>query len=340
MQERAHTIDLMKGMAALLMIQVHIIELFANEAVSNSTIGKILLFLGGPPVAPLFLFFMGYFIANSQKSTLVMVLRGVKTFVLGLALNIALNLNLFLSVYKGTYSVNIWQYIFGVDVLPHAGLAIIIIALLRKMLDKTFLIPIILAISIAALAEGIKGSPQSSFELYSLAFVYGNGSWSYFPLFPWLAYSFAGYAFYKIKQHYDFSILNSNVSKVIVLLMFTLFLLFTGQYAVLIASNLQAYYHHGLKYCIWILFFLMLYGVSTNGLLQLTGTNKLFRYLEWLGRNITVIYVIQWIVIGNAATEVFKTMMSPIALVISFVIVLAVSSLVCYLWENAKKSRV
>ena len=62
MQARTQTADVLKGIAVLLMIQVHIIELFATDEIYNSNIGKILLFFGGPPVAPIFMILFGYFI--------------------------------------------------------------------------------------------------------------------------------------------------------------------------------------------------------------------------------------------------------------------------------------
>ena len=63
---RIKTADLLKGIAAILMIQVHIIELFATNDISESTAGKFLLFLGGPAVAPVFIILLGYFIVESK----------------------------------------------------------------------------------------------------------------------------------------------------------------------------------------------------------------------------------------------------------------------------------
>ena len=67
MANRTQTADLLKGIAVILMIQVHIIELFANHTIFNSDYGKLLLFLGGPLVAPIFSILFGYFIASSKK---------------------------------------------------------------------------------------------------------------------------------------------------------------------------------------------------------------------------------------------------------------------------------
>jgi uncharacterized membrane protein len=77
---RTQTPDLLKGIAVLLMMQVHIIELFATNQISDSIIGKFLLFLGGPLVAPIFAFFLGYFLIDSKKSTRQLFVRGLQLF--------------------------------------------------------------------------------------------------------------------------------------------------------------------------------------------------------------------------------------------------------------------
>jgi uncharacterized membrane protein len=52
--------DLLKGLAIILMIQVHITELFLDHAGRESIVGKISLFLGGPFTAMVFMIVMGY----------------------------------------------------------------------------------------------------------------------------------------------------------------------------------------------------------------------------------------------------------------------------------------
>ncbi|PJB59375.1 MAG: hypothetical protein CO098_03725, partial [Bacteroidetes bacterium CG_4_9_14_3_um_filter_41_19] len=96
---RVRTPDLLKGMAVILMIQVHLIELFATQEIYDSFFGQLLLFLGGPPAAPVFMAVMGYFLAFSKRGLLFDVKRGFKLIIWGFALNIGLNLNLFFHIY-------------------------------------------------------------------------------------------------------------------------------------------------------------------------------------------------------------------------------------------------
>jgi hypothetical protein len=74
---RMETAHLMKGCACLLMIQVHVLELFIQPApFRGSLMGTMGMFLGGPPVAPVFLAVMGWFLGKSKKSALQLCLRG------------------------------------------------------------------------------------------------------------------------------------------------------------------------------------------------------------------------------------------------------------------------
>lgn len=329
MNNRIQTADLLKGIAVLLMVQVHILELFATPQISTGYIGKFLLFLGGPFVAPVFAFFLGYFIANSQKTKQQLIKRGVGVFFLGIGLNLTLNLNLILSVKAGKFTIDLLPYIFGADILPFAGLAIIILAGFK---NRNVYLIITLAVVSALLGHFCLRFVTENISLkYISSFVYGSNWWSYFPLFPWLAYPLMGLAFYKLKQQFNIGKLYSSLPQIMVMLSFFLFMAFTIFYAVSISSNLQAYYHHGLLFFLWTVIFLMFYSFFVNQLNILLGNFIGIKYIEWLGKNVTLIYVIQWIMIGNYATEVYKTITSPAYLISSFIIVLLVASLLAYL---------
>ena len=134
--ERDITADLLKGWAVVFMIQVHIVELFALQEIYESTLGSLLLFIGGPPAAPVFMAVMGYYIAKGNKSTLANIVRGAKLIGLGFILNVALNAHLLIKIYSGTIVINPGPYLFGADILILAGLSIIILTLLIKVFPK------------------------------------------------------------------------------------------------------------------------------------------------------------------------------------------------------------
>ncbi len=332
MINRLQFIDVLKGIAVLLMIQVHIIELFATDTIFNSYLGKILLFAGGPPVAPLFVMLMGYFLAATNKTTTELIKRGLSIFCLGMVLNIALNFNLIVKVYKGLLHINLLPYIFGIDILQFAGMAIIIIAVFKHILQKNVLLTLISSVILTALGNLFLNTiPTNSILKYSSALLYGSTSWSYFPLLPWLAYPLVGFAFYQLQQKYTVTALMRTKTTLLFAGLFVCLLLFTGKYAVAISSNLQAYYHHGILFFLWVIVFLAFYVYFLNLTINLiTNNNSIINYLKWLGKNVTLIYVIQWLIIGNMATQIYKTILLPMHLLKYILAIVLISSGLAY----------
>jgi hypothetical protein len=68
---------------------------------------------------------------------------------------------------------------------------------------------------------------------------------------------------------------------------------------------------------------------------QLDGT-WLSRWIEWLGIHVTAAYVIQWLLIGNIATAIYKTQGYG-QLSLWFIIILLFTSLGIMLWLKIKK---
>ena len=300
MHQRSQQADLLKGIAILLMIQVHILELFASDSVSKSSIGNILMFLGGPPVAPIFALFLGYYMAASSKTLTQHLIRGFKIIGLGMLLNLALNFNLIISVINGLFQIDLLPYIFGIDILQFAGLSIIIIAILKKTLEKNRIIAMMLIAVPAFLSYFLMNdNPESVMLKYLTSPFFGSCSWSYFPLFPWLSYPLIGFSFFHFKKNINPKIFSSGRCKIIVGFLFILFLIFTIQKAVFISSHLHLYYHHGPFFMIWTICFLAFYSYFIFQADDIFGENKFFKYLKWLGKNVTMIYVIQWIITGN-----------------------------------------
>lgn len=334
---REQSIDLLKGIAVVLMIQVHIIELFATNEIFIGKLGKLFLFLGGAPVAPLFMIILGYFLTASKKTTKQLLLRGLVLFCLGLILNVLLNLNLIYSVINGLYVVDLLPYIFGVDILLFAGLSTLLIVVLRKLLTSSLLLVLILIIVSAFLGHFLADyAPETSGLKYLSAFFFGSAKWSYFPLFPWLTYPLVGLMFYQLQITYHWNKSITKKNKLIIAAVFLLFLLLTFQYAVSISSNLILYYHHGLLFCIWVILFLTFYSFFIHEMNKAIGNSLVLNYLKWLGKNVTAIYIIQWLIIGNIATELYKTVSSPWHLTGYFFSVLLVSSITIYFWNKLK----
>lgn len=337
MQTRTQTADLLKGIAVVFMIQVHLVELFATVETETSSIGRFLMFLGGPFVAPVFMCLFGYFIAQSKRDNASMFFRGVKVFLLGILLNLLLNFNLFVKISLGQLNLNITPYLFGVDILLFAGLTLITISFMRSVLKKNYLIPLVLSCVVAFL-----GTFLLRFKVYDealnliISFVYGSSKWSYFPLLPWLAYPLLGFSFYQVTQQFEFK---STVSSILLVLVSIMFLVLTISYAIDVSANLQQYYHHGLLFCSWTIIFMLLYSFWIHKLETTLGNYSILKYLKWLGKNVTLVYVIQWVLIGNIATEIYKTVNCYLVLFVCFIGVLILSSFLTYMYLKFKKNK-
>jgi len=324
---RVRTPDLLKGMAVILMIQVHLIELFATQEIYDSFFGQLLLFLGGPPAAPVFMAVMGYFLAFSKRGLLFDVKRGFKLIIWGFALNIGLNLNLFFHIYTGVFQLSPWEYLFGVDILFLAGLSVIIIGLIKHFFQNKIWPWLVLLFIVIVIPEVINPSSTDGISAYLWAYVYSENWWSYFPVVPWLAYVLAGILFNLLEEnlktiYYQFKWPIFAVTAIV--------LVFTLRYGIHISSHLEQYYHHGMLFFGFTTIFMLFWLISFHQI-TLHVNNVATNFIEWLGRRVTSVYIFQWLIIGNISTILYKTQ-HLMQLVGWFLMVLILSSLATFTW--------
>ena len=328
---RNRTADLLKGVAVILMVQVHIIELFAQQHIFDSFTGSVLLFLGGPPAAPVFMTVMGYFIAKGKGNISKSIIRGLKLIVLGLLLNFGLNFHLFVKIYNQTIVTSPWPYLFGVDILFLAGLSIIVLSVFQKTFKKK-LLPYVLIIVFVFLISQLLPYPESSGAMsYFTAIFYSDSWWSYFPVIPWLVYPVTGYIYYLIEPSV-INFLKKRTYKMLIFAISGIILVITISYGVKIASNLHAYYHHNFIYYLFTLNFMVFWTILFQAITSFSK-NHFSNYIEWMGKNVTAYYVIQWLIIGNIATGLYKTQNS-IQIIIWFLAIVIATSLLTFLWNR------
>jgi uncharacterized membrane protein len=198
--------DILKGIAVIRMILVHLFEVFATPEIYQDNTWHLLVFLAGPPGAALFMVIMGYFIARSSADLKSSINRGFKLLLWGLLLNIGMNFHLLLKILSGAVSLNPWPYVFGVDILFLAGFSMILIGVL-KYLFRNHVVPFVaFALLIAAIGSYLPSyNGNLIFFKYVLSFFVGGQSWSYFPVLPWAAYPLAGYVFFQMNEKIQFS---------------------------------------------------------------------------------------------------------------------------------------
>lgn len=333
-KDRNQTADLLKGFAVLMMIQVHLMELFAKQEIFDGLIGKISLFLGGPPAAPLFMAVMGYFLARSRKSFLQNIKRGVILILGGILLNIGLNFHLLILIFSDKLQLNPLNYIFGADILSLAGLSVILIAAIKKITRDNFYPSIILSFIILIFilishAATVDHRASDRTLLYVQAFLWGKLEWSYFPFLPWAVYPLVGFLYQKTKEQIKIE----QSTKDFFALISAVVTFVSIKYGVNTASNLNEYYHHNWLYTLWIFQFLILMVYGFEKIEIQWGKKNIMLYVKWLGKNVTTAYVIQWLIIGNIATAVYKTQ-NEIELLIWFFLATAAASILIVMYEK------
>lgn len=324
--------DSIKGLAVLLMIQVHLMELFAKQEVYDSFGGSISLFLGGIPAAPIFMVMMGYFLAFSKKNATEMALRGVKLFVGGIILNIGLNLHLLYNIFYENWELNPLQYIFGADILPLAGLSLLSFAVIQKISTTSYLKYFVLALVIALGSQFLYPDHFENHPLrYVFSFFVGGTSWSFFPLIPWLSFPLVGFGFKLLSDKFDFSsIVNNTWSKYIIGILIPILAL-SVKFAFDTAINLPEYYHFDFIFFLWSLAFIIVWTYGLYYIEKWFRNTRFIHYLQFLGKNVTMIYVIQWLIIGNIATTIYKSK-DAYEWALWVIIVTISASTLTYLW--------
>ncbi|MFY9150434.1 MAG: acyltransferase [Prolixibacteraceae bacterium] len=305
--KRAPLPDLLKGFAVFLIVPVHILETFIDYPGRESVFGKTLLLLGGPVAVPVFMMVMGYFVAQSKKSNLRNLLRGVLIFILGIFLNIGLNMNLLLKIRYQNWQFDPLQYIFGVDIFYLAGLSILVLVGLKSIKKGQTWIAFALILFVSASTSYFNEILMVTDRNYILPFIAGNYSWSYFPLFPWLSYPLIGFLFQKAEPRITGFFLKRKTVSGIVLFTILIPVLIFSESGIETTINLSEYYHHTFPFFLWALGVDILWIALLWFIVQKFAEFPVVVFLRWLGKNITVFYVIQWLIIGNIATEIYQT---------------------------------
>ncbi len=331
MENKRHPLpDILKGVAVVLMIQVHLTELFAVETWFRGLGGSISLFLGGPPAAPVFMALMGFYAGFIGKSSRLLFVRGAKLLLAGLLLNLGMNFHLLLKISQEALLLDPKPYIFGVDILILAGLSLWILAVFQKLFVHHQWLWLVLML--------ILGFSNPFLPVYNGDFIplkyiqsalYGFSSWSYFPLFPWGAYVVAGYYSFGLLKKYEQFLLTER-NKLWAFLALSLVLLLSFNFGFQYVVLLSAYYHHSGLSFLWNLAFVLWWILLFDFIVSGSKDNKLQKTAAWMGRNVTAMYVFQWLIIGNLATNLFKTQY-PLQLLVWFIVVLFGASALTFL---------
>lgn len=92
------------------------------------------------------------------------------------------------------------------------------------------------------------------------------------------------------------------------LTVWAVFIAFTINYGVDTAANLKEYYHHGITYSLWVIVFTAGFSLLISRIVAYRPESPFLEYFSLIGRNVTLAYVVQWVIIGNTGTAVFRSL--------------------------------
>jgi uncharacterized membrane protein len=190
-------IDLARGFAVLCMVEHHSFDAWMPDSFHGSELDHFLRFLGGV-AAPAFLFLAGVAMVLMMEGALQKT-GSVRVAALGAAKR---GLWIFIGAYL--FRVQEWALAFGaspvgtilrIDVLNCIGLALMLTALvwsLGKSKAARAVLFFIAASAVVLISPLIWASPLTGLPPLLFNYVRGAPPMALFPIFPWIAYSFAG----------------------------------------------------------------------------------------------------------------------------------------------------
>jgi len=257
--KRILTLDLIKGISVIGMIIIHTLLVYANvKSQYETAIGSFIVFLGRG--TSIFLICMGItFMTSSHQSLKSALKRGV---------------------------------------LQLAGMSLLFVGFIREYVKNKYII-LAIGLFVALISREVSGInldyPVINYIL-DLLFNTDYPAYVYFPVFPWMAFIIIGMFFGKWFQE-----LNYN-SKQLFRNMLYVGLVFVAVGAPLVflygEYNYNGFYHMGpggvVYFAGWTLIFLwIIYTLTVN-----SKENKAIKVLKYCSRNLTSMYMIQWILIS------------------------------------------
>lgn len=303
-RSRLASIDLIRGISVFLMIIIHVMDFYGEDSIHQSLFGTALKFAIGWPAASVFVFVMGVFITYSNKQSLSQGLqRALWLFALGYILNFArgtaplwLSLQLGLVSHEALDGFTPLDEFLIVNILQFAGLALAICVLIKHFLPHPYfwVIGSLLIMFGSPFAWDLSFNNAAIDEFYKL--VGGHSAQgAMFPLLPWLAYPFAGMAFgyYLAKNERGSNTFTKGLHLGLALIAFG---------AIVISTNPNFHVADNLRSGPGLILLIMgciLCALRGCALLEnAISSSKILNLFCYWGKHVTLIYVVQWVLIG------------------------------------------
>lgn len=366
-KQRLYFIDFVKAVSILAMIYIHILENFQTESVQTSSLSYVISIMNALVGASAFMICMGITMNYSRNNTpKIMLKRGFILLGAGYALNICRSITVFFLAPRD----RIWYEILNIDIFHFAGLAMIVMGIMFYFKVKPYIIPVIalvMNITIYFIGdalpffEPIEGDYLSGLGMNLIGSITGlfycsSDSLSCFPLLVWFIYPAIGYCF-----GYYFTRCNDR-DRLMKRLMMCSFIVGAGLLITdvkwntipmlvsfsefktmrFVATTDLAYNVSPIEvtFTMSVVFFalgLLYFAFHRlhNSEPAVASKNPIVKVTSFMGKNLTVIYVIQWLVINNLIFILDE--LSAIEVYLCYFRILAVTILLTIGYKKAKK---
>ena len=348
---RQAEIDLVKFFAIPFMVCIHFYEQFSGyefaDKVPDTLFRNVIEFIGGPLAAPVFMFSMGIgMIYTRHDSPYDFIKRGGKLLFIGYLLNFfRQTLPQLIGLAMGIDSgLDIIGGMLCVDILPFAGMAFLIVGVMKKLKMSAIQICetafVMQAVGIWSTKFHIKPGVVQNL----LGLLVPTGKWTSFPLTLWLVYPSLGMVFGELlmkcadkKKWYR----KLMICSIVFFVAFTAGLVYAG-YDIrnIYALCGDTYYHHSTLATLWITPIIILAIGSCYYLNRKTENIGVGRFIRYCSVNLNTIYIIQWLIIAYSVAlsillGIEKTR-SPLIIISGGVTVTAVSIAISFPFVKLK----
>jgi uncharacterized membrane protein len=308
--DRIVSLDLARGVALGFVVVVHVLEQLSSQSVKDSLFGALVNAGTSLCAAAMFMFLMGAGLGLSRTmSSGSTVRRGLRLIIIAFILNILRGtLPTLLGLFMHQYTLEDLKpysplYVtIEIDILHFAGLALIIIAMLRQISTRWVFWLAAAAVLLLACPLVYGRTPGSPLLTYFTNFFWRTEEYGHFPVFPWLAYPMLGIVF----GHFLKNSKNRQVFFIRTAVLGSLVCIVAG-YLVYTYSDFavdawfSGDYNEGDVHPLWVVFvtgFLLLSLSLYELMAARIPPNKVFQWLCFWSREVTLMYCVQWIVIG------------------------------------------
>jgi len=301
--ERNRAFDLARGLAVFFMVLIHVMETYGRRDVQAGAMGKVLLFLGQAPAAPVFMFLMGVGVTLARKPSVTYFLkRGAELFLLGYVLNfLRAALPLWFALRLGhvtpeeTAPYTPLSELLVLDIFQFAGIALSVCGVIYCRRANPYVV-LAMGLLVAFLSPALWGLKAGVPVLdWALSLLWGDGLGICFPVFPWIVYPLCGVALGMLAKN------RGSISDLVHrYLWWGVGLLIIGLVLVAAFPNLgsQRYARSGPATLLWMSGFVLVWLRACAWFVQVVRPQALLNPLYFWSERVARFYFIHWVLLG------------------------------------------